>query len=61
MLKKELRYKKNESLDNCFKLAKEPEERLQQMSDKVEATDKEREKNIKKDMQEMKQRNGTTL
>ena len=29
------------------------------MSDKVEATDKEREKNIKKDMQEMKQRYDT--
>ena len=29
------------------------------MSDKVEATDKEREKNIKKDMEEMKQRYGT--
>ena len=29
------------------------------MSDRVEATDKEREKNIKKDMQEMKQRYDT--
>ena len=29
------------------------------MSDKVEATDKEREKNIKKDMQETKQRYDT--
>ena len=29
------------------------------MSDKVEATDKEREKNIKKDMQEIKQRYDT--
>ena len=35
------------------------EEKLQQMSDKVEATDKEREKHIKKDMQEMKQRYDT--
>ena len=35
------------------------EEKLQQMSDKVEATDKDREKNIKKDMQEMKQRYDT--
>ena len=32
------------------------EDQLQQMSDKVEATDGERHKNIKKDMQEMKQR-----
>ena len=59
MLKKETRYSKSESLDNCFNLAKATEERLQQMSDKVEATDKEREKNIKKDMQEMKQRYDT--
>ena len=55
-LKKEIRYNKSESLDNCFNLARATEEKLQQMSDKVEATDKEREKNIKKDMQEMKQR-----
>ena len=54
MLKKEIRYNKSESLDNCFNLARATEEKLQQMSDKVKATDKEREKNIKKDMQEMK-------
>ena len=57
--KKEIRYNKSDSLDNCFNLAKATKERLQQMSDKVEATDKEREKNIKKDMQEMKQRYDT--
>ena len=56
LLKKEIRYNKHESLDHCFNLAKATEERLQQMSDKLEATDKVREKNIKKDMQEMKQR-----
>ena len=55
MLTKEIRYNKSESMDNCFNLAKATEEKLQQMSDKVEATDKESEKNIKKDMQEMKQ------
>ena len=44
MLKKEIRYKKSESLDHCFNVAKATEERLQQMSDKVETTDKEREK-----------------
>ena len=44
LLKKEIRYNKHESLDH---LAKATEERLQQMSDKVEATDKEREKLIK--------------
>ena len=59
LLKKEIRYNKSESLDHCFNLAKATEERLQQMSDKVEATDREREKNIKKDMKEMKQRYDT--
>ena len=46
MLKKEIRYNKSESLVNCFNLAKATEERLQQMSYKVEATDKERERKI---------------
>ena len=54
MLKKEIRYNKNENLDNCFDLARATEEKLQQMSEKVEATSKERERHIKKDMQEMK-------
>ena len=58
-LKKQIRYNKNENLDNCFNLARATEEKLQQMSDKVEATDKEQEKHIKKDMQEMKQRYDT--
>ena len=49
--RKEIRYNKNEYLDNYFNLARATEEKLQQMSDKVEATDKDREKNIKKDMQ----------
>ena len=56
VIKKELRYKKHEYLDNYFNLARAREEKLQQMSDKVEATDGERDKNIKKDMQEIKQR-----
>ena len=56
MIKKELRYNKHEYLDNYFNLARATEEKLQQMSDKVEATDGERDKSIKKDMQEMKQR-----
>ena len=54
MLKKEIRYNKNENLDHCFNLARATEGKLQQMSNK--ATDKERERRIKKDMQEMKQR-----
>ena len=56
VIKKELRYNKHEFLDNYFNLAKATEEKLQQMSDKVDATDGERGKNIKKYMQEMKQR-----
>ena len=56
MLKQEIRYNKNEKLDNCFNLAKATEENLQQISEKVEANDKESERHIKKDMQEKKQR-----
>ena len=56
VIKKKLRYNKHEYLDNYFNLARATEEKLQQMSDKVDATDGERDKNIKKDMQEMKQR-----
>ena len=56
VIKKELRYNKHEYLDNYFNLARATEENIQQMSDKVNATDEEREKNIKKDLQQMKQR-----
>ena len=55
-LKREVRHNKNEYLDNHFVLASAMEEKLHQMSDKEEATDKEREKHIKKDMEEMKKR-----
>ena len=58
-LKREIRYNKNEKLDNCFNLVRATKEKLQQMSNKVEATDKEREKYIKMDMQEMKQQYDT--
>ena len=50
---------KNEYLDSYFVLASATEEKLQQMSDKVEVTDKEQEKHIKKDMEEMKKRHDT--
>ena len=40
MLEKEIRYNKSKNLDNCFNLAKATEEKLQQMSDKVETKDK---------------------
>ena len=56
VIKKELRYNKHDYLDSYFNVAKATEEKLQQMSDKVDATEGERGKNIKKDMQEMKQR-----
>ena len=56
VIKIELRYNKHEYLDSYFNLARATEEKLQQMSDKVDATDEEQEKNIKKDLQEMKQR-----
>ena len=58
-LKRERRYNKNKNLDNCFNLARATEEKLQQMSDKLEATDKEREKHIKRDMDEVKKRYDT--
>ena len=56
VIRKEMRHNKNEYLDNYFHLARATEEKLQKTSDKVETTDEEREKNIRKDMQEMKQR-----
>ncbi|XP_063711377.1 fibrinogen- and Ig-binding protein-like [Symsagittifera roscoffensis] len=56
VIRKELRYNKHEYLDNYFNLARATEEKIQQMSDKVNATDEEREKNIKKDLQQMKNR-----
>ena len=53
VIKKEIRYNKIEYLDNCFNLARATEEKLQQMLDKVEATEKDREENINIDMQVM--------
>ena len=48
VIKKELRYNKHEYLNTYFNLARATEEKLQQMSDKVDATDGKREKNTKK-------------
>ena len=48
VIRKELRYNKHEYLDSYFNLAKATDGRLKQMSDKVEATNEERDKNIKK-------------
>ena len=56
VIKKESRYNKHEYLDNYFNLPRATEENIQQMSDKVNTTDEEREKNIKKDLQQMKNR-----
>ena len=55
-IRKELRHNKNENLDNYFTLARATEDNLQQMAERVKTTDKEREKNIKKDMEELKRR-----
>ena len=56
LIRKELKYNKHEYLDSYFNLAKATDERLQQMSDKVDATNEERDKNIKRDMQQLKNR-----
>ena len=56
VIRKELRYNKNEYLDSYFNLAKATEERLKEMSDNVETTNEERVKNIKKDLQQLKNR-----
>ena len=56
LIKKELKYNKHEYLDSYFNLAKATDERLQQMSDKIEATNEERDKCIRKDMQQLKNR-----
>ena len=53
-LKKEIRHNKPENQDNYYSLANATEDKLQQMLDKVEIFDKELEKHIKKDMEEMK-------
>ena len=58
-LRKKLQHNKHENLENYFTLARATEEKLQQMAEGVETTDKEREKYIKKDMEEMKRRNKT--
>ena len=58
-LTKEIRHNKNENLDNYYVLAKANEEKLHQMSDKVETTGKEREKHIKKVMEGKKKRYDT--
>ena len=54
LLKKELRQNKNENLDNYFNLARAAQEKLQQIINKAETTDKEREKHIQKDTEIMK-------
>ena len=48
VIMKQLRYNKHEYLDKYFNLARATEENLQQMSNKVEATDEDRDKNINK-------------
>ena len=59
VIRKEMRNNKHEYLDNYFHLARATEEKLQQMSGKIHTTNGERDKNIRKDMREMKQRYDT--
>ncbi|XP_063728356.1 max-binding protein MNT-like [Symsagittifera roscoffensis] len=47
-IRKEIRNNKYEYLDSYFHLARATEEKLQQMSDKIDTTDEERDKNIRK-------------
>ena len=56
MIRKELRYNKHEYLDSYFNLAKATDERLKEMSDKVEATNEERDKNIEMNISNDKKR-----
>ena len=58
-LTKEIRHNQNENLDNYYVLARVTGEKLQQIWDKVETTDKEREKHIKKVMEDKKKRYDT--
>ena len=57
--KREVRYNKNENLDNYFTLAGAFEEKIPQMAERIETTDKERERFIKMNMEETK--NGMKL
>ena len=50
VIRKEMRNNKHEYLDSYFHLARATEEKLPQMSDKVDTTDGERDKNIRKDV-----------
>ena len=55
-MKREIRCSKNESLENCFTPSRATEEKLLQMAERVETTDKEREKFVHKDTEEVKKR-----
>ena len=58
-LKREINHNQNENLDNYYCMVRATEDKLQQMSEKVVTTDNEREKPIKKDIEEMKKRYDT--
>ena len=60
-LKREVRYNKNKNLDNYFTMAIGNEEKLLQMTVRVNQTDKKREKLIKKDVEEMKKKQYETV
>ena len=54
--KKEVRHNKNENLYNYFTISRATEDTLLQMAERVEQTDKEWERFIKKDVEDMKKR-----
>ena len=51
-MKREIRHNKNEGIENYFTPAGSTEERLQQIANKIEQSDKEREKLFRTDMKE---------
>ena len=53
-LKMEIRHNRNESFDENSIMAGSTEERFQQIAEKIEQTDKERAKLIRKDMKEVR-------
>ena len=55
-MRREARHDKNENLGTYFTLARAIEEKLLQMAERLETTDKEREKFNKRDMEEIKMR-----
>ena len=60
-MRRKFMYYKKENLDNYFSLVIAIEEKLLQMAERLETKDTEREKFIKKNMEEMKKRGETEV